>query len=154
MDILIFKTVNEERTKRLLNNIDTLNNNVYVIMPESEISIYKGLRLNIHCIGTKGKYIDYRTIRGENRIPDIVFHEVWVPSPDLNSIYTYGEVYAIISELRYQRAYYKEIKKDEIVTYDLEKEIMFSRTHDFMVSVIKKCMALCYWMVKRVRGCK
>ncbi|MDE6845123.1 MAG: hypothetical protein K2J99_05075 [Lachnospiraceae bacterium] len=154
MNVLIFKTVNEERTKHLLGNIDTLNNNVYIVMPENETSIYNGLGLGIHCIGTKGKYIDYKTIMEENRIPDIKFHEIWVPSPDLNNIYTYWEVYAVISELRYCKAYYKVIRKDEIVTYDLNKEIMFSRTHDLLVSVVKTYITLLYWFEKKVKGCK
>ncbi|MDE6386810.1 MAG: hypothetical protein K2L82_03250 [Lachnospiraceae bacterium] len=154
MDILIFKTVNEERTKRLLSSIDTLNNRVYMIMPESEISIYSGAGWNIQCIGTKEKCIDYGTIMEEDRIPDIMFHEVWVLSPDINSIYAYSEIYAVISELRYRKVCYKVIKKDEIVTYNLNKELMFSRMHDLMVSAVTKYMTLFYRIEKKVKGCK
>ncbi len=154
MDILIFKTVNEERTKRLLCSIDTLNNCVYMIMPESEISIYSESGLHIQCIGTKGKYIDYRTIKREGRIPDIRFDEVWVLSPDIDNIYTYSEIYAVISELRYRKVCYKVIKKSEIVTCNLNQEIMFSRTHDLMVSVVKRYMTLFYRIEKKIKGCK
>lgn len=154
MDILIFKTVNEERTKRLLNSIDTLNNRVYMIMPESEIGLYREEGLDIQYIGTDAKWIDYRTIMDEARIPDIMFHEVWVLSPDMNNIYTYPEVYAVISELRYRKICYKVIKKKEIVTCNLNEDIMFSRKHDFMVSVIRKYITFFYWMQKKVKGCK
>ena len=154
MDILIFKTVNEERTKQLLNSIDTLKNNVYIVMPESEISIYSGLGLNIHCIGTDEKYISYKTIMREARIPDIKFQEIWVLSPCYSNINTYWEVYAVISGLKYCRVYYKVIDKEEIVNYDLKKEIIFSRTHDLMVSAVKIYSVLLYWIEKRVKGCK
>lgn len=154
MDILIFKTVNEERTKQLLNSIDTLNNNVYIIMPESEISIYRGLELHIHCIGTSEKYINYKTIMKEARVPDIKFQEIWVPSPYYSNINTYWEVYAIISELKYRRVYYKVIDKDKIIDYDLKEEGIFSCAHDLMVGAVKIYSVLLYWIEKRVKGCK
>ena len=153
MNILIFKTVNEERTKQLLSSIDILNNTVYMVMPESEISIYSGLGLHIHCIGTKEKYIDYKTIMEEDRIPDIKFHEVWVLSPHLSNIYTYEEVYALISELKYCKVYYKAIGKDKIETYDLKNEIIFSHWNNFLVSVVKMYSVMSYWIEKKVKGC-
>lgn len=151
MNILIFKTVNEERTKQLLDCVDVMKHKVYVVMPESKISIYKGLGLNIHCIGTDEEYIDYSTVMEEEKIPDIKFHEVWVPSPDFKNIYTYPEIYAIISELKYDKAYYKEIKENEIATYDLKKEKFFSSYHDCVVGVIKSYIDLFYWMEKKFK---
>lgn len=151
MNILIFKTVNEERTKQLLDCVDVMKHEVYVVMPESKISIYKRLGLNIHCIGTEKEYIDYSAVMEEGRIPDIKFHEVWVPSPDFKNIYTYPEVYAVISELRYNKVYYKEIKKNEIVTYDLKKEKFFSHRYDCVVGIMKICIDFLYWMEKKVK---
>lgn len=154
MNILIFKTVNDDRTKRLLNSIDTAKNSVYMLMPKSEIDIYNGLGLNIHYIGTNGKYIDYETVMEEDQIPDIKYHEIWVLSPDYSNIYTYWKVYFVISELKYCKVYYKEINKDKIVTYDLTKEAIFSRTYDLTVRIVEKYMDLLYWFEKRIKGCK
>lgn len=153
MDILIFKTVNEERTKRLLNNIDTLNNNVYIIMPKSEIGIYNGLGLNIHCIGTDEKYISYTTLMKETRIPDIKFQEIWVLSPNYSNINTYGEVYAVISELKYSKVYYKVVNEGGIITYDLKQENIFSRIYDLMVKTVKIYTDLLY-LIEKTKGCK
>lgn len=125
-----------------------------MIVPESEIGLYREAGFDIQYIGTDAKWINYRTIMDEARVPDIMFHEVWVLSPDENNIYTYPEVYAVISELRYCKICYKVIKKNEIVTYNLNKEIMFSRKHDFMVRAVRKYMTLFYWMEKKVKGCK
>ena len=74
--------------------------------------------------------------------------------PDIDNIYTYSEIYAVISELRYRKVCYKVIKKSEIVTCNLNKEIMFSRTHDLMVSVVKRYMTLLYRIEKKIKGCK
>lgn len=154
MNILIFKTVNEERTKALLDNADAFKHNVYIIMPESEIGIYKETWSNIHYIGTGGKYIDYNTLMKENRIPDIKFHEIWVPSPQISSIFTYGEAYAVISELKYSKVYYKVVNRGEIITYDLKQENIFSRLHDLMVRTIKIYTDLLYGIEKKAKGCK
>lgn len=154
MNILIFKTVNEERTKKLLNNIDTLNNAVYMIMPKSEIDIYRELGLSVHYIGTNSKYIDYNTVIEEGQIPDILFHEIWVLSPSYSNIYTYGEAYALISELKYHKVYYKVIGEEEIETCDLSQEIIFSHWHDFLVKIVKIYSDLSYWVEKKVRRCK
>ena len=90
----------------------------------------------------------------EARIPDIKFQEIWVLSPYYKNINTYWEVYAVISGLKYCSLYYKVIGKEEIVSYDLKKEIFFSPTHDLMVSVVKIYSVLLYRIEKRVKGCK
>lgn len=154
MNILIFKTVNEERTKRLLNSIDLLNHNVYIIMPESEISHYRETADNIYYIGTGEKYIDYNTLMKENRIPNIKFHEIWVPSPQISSIYTYWEAYTVISELKYSKVYYKVVNSGEIITYDLKQENIFSRIYGLMVRTIRIYTDLFYLIEKRVKGYK
>lgn len=152
MNILIFKTVNEERTRRLLYNTDTVKNTIYMVMPESEVGIYDGLGMSIHCIGTNKKYIDYKTVAEENKIPDIKFHEIWVLSPNYGNLYTYWEVYAVISELKYDRVFYKAIGKDRIESYDLEKENIFSRTHALMVRAVRAYTVLIYWIEKKVKA--
>ncbi len=151
MNILIFKTVNEERTKKLLHSIDTLTNHVYMVLPESEICIYSEPELNIQCIGTSGKYIKYETIIEEHRIPDLRFHEVWVLSSDPGNMYTYREVYTVISELKCRKILYKVINEDGILTYDLRKEIIFSCTHTLLVRAVKTYMSLRHRIEKNRR---
>lgn len=152
MNILIFKTVNEERTKRLLHHMDTQNHTVYMILPQDEVDVYSGLGLPVHCIGTNGKYIDYKSVMREGKIPDIKFHEIWVPSPSCRNLYTYWEVYAIISKLKYGKVYYKEIGEEEIITYDLKKEPLFSGRHTLLVNAVKGYITLLYWIRKNVKG--
>lgn len=152
MSILIFKTVNEERTKMLLKSAGALHADIYFILPESEISIYDQLWKNIHYIGTSKKYIDCDTLMLENKIPDIKYQEIWIPSPKIDSMYTYHEVYTVVSMLKYCKVYYKVVNENNIETYDLKKDPLFSRTHGLLVDAVKAYIVLLYWIEKKFKG--
>lgn len=152
MSILIFKTVNEERTKMLLKSASALHADIYIILPENEISIYNREWKNIHYIGTSKKYIDYDTLMLENKIPDIKYQEIWIPSPKIDSKYTYGEVYAVVSKLIYCKIYYKVVDTDIIETYDIKQESIFSRTHDLLVDAVRIYTVLFYWIENKFKG--
>ena len=154
MNILIFKTEYEERTKKLLGSIDLGTNHVYMVLPESEVSIYNGHELNIYCIVTGEKYIKYETVKKENRIPKLMFHELWVPSPDFGNIYTYWEIYTVISELKCRKIYYKVIDEGGIRTCDLRKEPVFSYAHALLVEAVRMYMSLCHRIEKKIEGHK
>lgn len=154
MNILIIKTVNEERTKKLLHNIDLRANHVYIVLPENEIDIYSKIGSNIYCIGTSEKYIKYEVVKKENRIPELKFDEVWVPSPELCNMYTYWEAYTVISRLKYRKVYYKVITEEGIQTYDLRKETIFSPAHALLVRGVRMYMTLRHSIEKKIEGYK
>lgn len=122
MDILIFKTVNEERFRTLLENFDVLHNTYYIVMPRKEIALYDKGEKNVYYIGTDLNYINYNMIVKENEIPMLKFDEIWVLSSSHDRYYSYNEVYAIISGLRYKGFVYKVISGKCIEDFDIEKK--------------------------------
>lgn len=101
MNILIFKTANESRMKLLMEGLDRKSNHIYLVLPEKDKRNYERKYENIRCIATGRDYIEYKTIMSEKRIPDIRYEQIWVPSSFKDNYYSFGEVYAVISELKY-----------------------------------------------------
>lgn len=157
MNILVFKTISEKGLKTLLKKIDTIYDDFYVIVPEDEIEIYENVNADVHYIGTEKKYMDYETLIRENRIPNVLFHEIWVLSSAFERIYNCGDAYAVISELRERGLkdcgmYYKVINEDKIETYMLGKEIFFPNIYNFGINVVKGYTKLLYLFEKRIKG--
>lgn len=140
MAILIFKTVNEQRMEILLKEISVLHDDFYIIVPSKELSNYKSQDSKIHYITTNEKYMDYYILMNETKIPDIKFHEIWVLSSSYDYLYTYYDIYAVITKLKYFKLNYVVINDGEIKMYDLNKETIFSRKYELMVDVIEVCI--------------
>ncbi len=154
MNVLVFKTVNAERMNTLLNEIRLLQCQFYIIMPESEISIFINENTNIHYIGTNDAYMNYDTVMKENRIPNIMFHEIWILSFSREVLYSYTEVYRIISKLKYKRIIYKVINANKIMDYNINQEIIFSKFYYLIVNIIKVWTRLMYLFEKNIKGYK
>lgn len=157
MNILVFKTVNEKGLKALLKEIDTLHNDFYIIVPEDEIRLYESVNADVHYIRTEKKYMDYETLVRENRIPNILFHEIWVLSSTFERIYNCGDAYAVISELRERglkdcEMYYKVINGEKIETYTLGREIFFPKIYNFGINIVKVYAKLLHLFEKNIKG--
>lgn len=154
MNILIFKTVNKERFSKILKNIYKSKNNYYILIPEADKGIYKSNRSNIYYISTDNAFMDYEILRMEKRIPNIKFHEIWVLSSSKDRIYTYTEVYALISELSYHKLIYKIIQENVIIDLDLNVEINFSAIYYNIVRAVRAYTSLCSLFQKKIMGYK
>ncbi|MCM1231278.1 MAG: hypothetical protein NC489_14250 [Ruminococcus flavefaciens] len=154
MNILVFKTVNLNRMKKLLEHIDVLNNDFYIVVPQDEISYFESFNTNIHYISTKKAYMNCDTLIKENKIPNIMFHEIWILSSSYDVRYSYKEVYATVSHLKYSKIVYAVINGEEILYYNIGKEIDFSGSYYLMENIVRICVKLHYLYEKKIRGYK
>ena len=103
MKILVFKTVNENNLKRILEGVSLNNAQIDMVLPEKEISFWKTRYPQIHLIGTGSDYMHYPTLKRENKIPARKYDEVWILFSSRDRFYTYGHVYAAIMDIRFRR---------------------------------------------------
>ncbi len=103
MNILVFRTTNDERLCKILQQASKHSNNVSLVLPVKKYKFYKRQYPEITCIPTQKDYMDYDTLLLEKENYRKCYDEAWVPSSHENNEYTFGEVYNFLEELRCKR---------------------------------------------------
>lgn len=103
MNILIFKTTNGKRLDEILERMDRKKNRIFLVLPYDEAEIYRRKYKTITIIKTGKRYMDYCVLKKENGIPKVCFDEVWIPSSFTDDFFSFGDVYATLTELRYKK---------------------------------------------------
>ncbi len=103
MNVLIFKTTNEKRLEEILKWLNKKENQIFLVLPHKGAEQYKRQYKAPILIETDMEYMDYHALKKENRIPNLCFDEVWVPSSFIDDFFSFGDIYAILTEIRYKK---------------------------------------------------
>lgn len=120
--ILLFQTAGLEFMEEILTGVKA-KDELYLVLPAkadipSEISKLK------HKIIRIGKeYIDYRDIFENQRIPPIHYDEVWLPSSVSDNYDEFAEVYACLTNIKFDWFIWKGKGKEFVVNNKLKYRI-------------------------------
>jgi len=136
----------------VLKSLDVEQNRYYIILPEDEIINYERHVENIKYIGTKLGYMDYGILMQEGKIPRMKFDEVWVLSISYDKRFSYTEVYAVISKVKFRYLIYKVIDGNQIKTYEIKNQVFFSGFQNMVINFIRAYADMLYFFERKVKG--
>ncbi len=100
--ILLFGTANFQRIEKILNNI-SIDAEVTFIASRHMLGALNGTYPFLTAIQTTKDHINYQEISRNKLLPRIHYHEVWVPSSLPDNYEAFGQVYALLTEVDYDR---------------------------------------------------
>lgn len=86
---------------------DNFNKNIFLLIQQNRLDQFSKYRGMINVIKTDKKYIDFNTVKKENRIPKTRFEQIIILSTKNNNINDFGEAYAIAGLLKYKKIIWK-----------------------------------------------
>ncbi len=154
MNILIFKTTGDQSFELLMRKIERTKDNYFIVLPKNLIKKFGKNSKRVRYIATELEYMDYITIMKENKIPKIKFDEIWVLSSAYDKLYSYTEIYAVISELSYRKICYKVIDKKEIQNFALKHSVFTTNINKAVEGIVKLYTDLIYLYEIKIKGYK
>lgn len=107
MNIFIFASATNNRIREELDELEPGEDNIYLLISKSRAEYFYDNYKSIHIIEFDKKYISYKFIKSAGIISDMPWDIIIVPSSLPNNIYSFGEVYALMTEMKYKRMIWK-----------------------------------------------
>lgn len=80
---------------------------VYLLIPESQLDYWKKEKPKLNCITTEPDYMDYNVLKKENKLVEMYFDTIIIPSSTTN-IFSFGDVIAFVSDLKAKEVIWKD----------------------------------------------
>ena len=154
MNILIFKTANDKKMYTLLDQLAWDEHKVFLVLSHADEDAYKSKYEKLSTISTEKTYIEYSTILQEKKIPDLLYDEIWVPSSFESNYYGFGEVYAIISRLKYGALVWISGSGRRVIVQNTVGYRCKERLEAFLVKAVYITERVVERFSIRIRGCK